>query len=97
MNFNEKVWDICRSIPEGKVTTYKLLAEKLGTRAYRAEGQAMNKNPYWPQVPCHRVVGTDGSLTGFARGLDEKRKLLNKEGIEIKNNKINLNRYLYRP
>ena len=53
-----------------------------------AVGNAMNKNPYAPEVPCHRVVGSDGSLTGFAHGLKKKKEMLEKEGIIIKDNKI---------
>jgi methylated-DNA-[protein]-cysteine S-methyltransferase len=49
--FSEKVYDLLRKVPEGRVTTYKELAHALGTRAYRGVGQAMKKNPYWPEVP----------------------------------------------
>ena len=60
----------------------------LGTCAYRAVGNAMNKNPYAPQVPCHRVVCSDGSLGGFASGLKRKIEILKSEGVEVKNNMI---------
>lgn len=96
MNFNEKVWNLCKKIPKGKVTTYKLIADELGNKAYRAVGGALNKNPFWPEVPCHRVVGSDGSLTGFASGLDKKRKLLLDEGVRIVNDKVDLNRCLFK-
>ncbi len=96
MRFSEMVWSLCSRIPEGKVTTYRILAEKLGTKAYRAVGGALNRNPYWPDVPCHRVVGSDGSLTGFASGLDKKKKLLENEGIEIRDGKVDLEKYLFR-
>jgi len=86
--FQQKVWALIKEVPKGKVTTYKAIAEKLGTKAYRAVGQACNKNPYWPQVPCHRVVCADGSVGGFARGVREKIALLHKEGIIIKGNHI---------
>ena len=56
MNFNEKVWQLTKKIPKGKVTTYKLIAQKLKTKAYRAVGQALKRNPHAPKVPCHRVV-----------------------------------------
>ena len=88
MNFNEKVWNLCKEIPRGRVTTYKIMAEKLGTKAYRAVGQALNKNPHSPVVPCHRVISSSGHLHGFAQGLDFKKKLLEQEGIKIKNYKI---------
>jgi methylated-DNA-[protein]-cysteine S-methyltransferase len=83
MSFNEKVWALCAQVPAGRVTTYGEIARKLGTKAYRAVGNALNKNPYAPTVPCHRVVGSNGSLTGFAAGLEKKRALLAAEGIEI--------------
>lgn len=93
--FYEKVYEICRKVPEGKLTTYKALAEKLGSKAYRAVGTAMNKNPHGilnckgkDMVPCHRVVASSGHLHGFAHGLKKKAELLRKEGIKIKNNKI---------
>jgi methylated-DNA-[protein]-cysteine S-methyltransferase len=88
MGFNEKVWNICRKIPKGKVTTYKLVAKALGSNAYRAVGNALNKNPYAPEVPCHRVVKSDGSIGGFARGEDAKKKMLEKEGIKIVGRKV---------
>ncbi|MBI2558493.1 MGMT family protein [Candidatus Woesearchaeota archaeon] len=87
-NFNRTTWNLTKKIPKGKVTTYKLLAEAAGTKAYRAVGQALNKNPYAPVVPCHRVVDSKGYLHGFAHGLKKKAELLRKEGIKIKNNKI---------
>ena len=105
MGFNEKVWQLCKKIPQGRVTTYKLLAEAAGTKAYRAVGNAMNKNPNGllvcgygkDMVPCHRVVDSSGHLHSFARGLDAKARLLRKEGIKIKNGKIvEFEKVLYR-
>jgi methylated-DNA-[protein]-cysteine S-methyltransferase len=92
LNFNQKVWAICARIPRGKVATYAQLARKLGSEAYRAVGNAMNKNPYSPRVPCHRVVGSDGSLTGFAGGLPKKRRMLEEEGVAFVNGKVDLSR-----
>ena len=93
--FNQKIYNILKKVPKGKVTTYKILAEAIGTKAYRAVGNAMNKNPYGilnckgkNMVPCHRVVGSNGHLHGFAHGLKKKAQLLMKEGIKIKNNKV---------
>ena len=93
--FNQKIYQLTKKVPKGKVTTYKILAEAAGTKAYRAVGNAMNKNPYGilnckgkNMVPCHRVVASNGHLHGFAHGLKKKKELLEKEGIEIKNNKI---------
>jgi len=97
MNFNQKVWDMCREIPRGKVSTYKIVANKLKTKAYRAVGNALNKNPYAPKVPCHRVIASSGHLHGFAHGLKAKKKLLEIEGIKIKNYKvIELEKVLFR-
>ena len=86
--FNEKVWKLCRRIPKGKVSTYKEIAKRLNTKAYRAVGNALNKNPYAPKVPCHRVVNTNGNLGGFTTGTKKKISLLKKEGIQVKNSKI---------
>ncbi len=88
MNFNQKCYEILKQVPKGKVTTYKAIAEALGTKAYRAVGNAMNKNDNAPVIPCHRVVGSDGSLTGYAFGLDKKIEILKSEGVEVKNNKV---------
>ena len=95
LTFNEMLWELTKKIPRGKVATYKMLAEALGTKAYRAVGNAMNKNPYGilnckghGMVPCHRVVGSNGHLHGFAHGLKKKAELLKKEGVKIKDNKI---------
>ncbi len=89
-SFNERCYALLRKVPKGKVTTYKALAEALGTKAYRAVGQAMNKNPYAPKVPCHRVVGSNGALTGFAYGVKKKAALLEEEGVEMKRGKVDL-------
>lgn len=95
MQFQEKVWKLMKRIPEGKVTTYKILAERLGIKAYRAVGAAMNRNPYGilsckgkNMVPCHRVVASSGHLHGFAHGLKKKAELLENEGIRVVTNKI---------
>ena len=88
MSFNQKIWALTAQIPRGTVTTYAELARAVGTKAYRAVGNAMNKNPYAPGVPCHRVVGSDGSLTGYAGGLEKKRKMLEEEGVVCKGNRV---------
>jgi methylated-DNA-[protein]-cysteine S-methyltransferase len=85
MSFNQKVWAITARVPEGHVTTYAQIARALGSKGYRAVGNALNKNPYAPQVPCHRVVGANGALTGFAGGLAKKTEMLAAEGITVKN------------
>jgi len=95
-SFSERCYRILRKVPKGKVTTYKALAERLNTKAYRV-GNAMNRNPYAPKVPCHRVINSSGELGGFASGIKNKIKLLKKEGIQIKNNKIDLRKYQFKP
>lgn len=90
MTFNEKVWTLTCRVPAGKVTTYAAIARKLGTRAYRAVGGALHRNPYAPQVPCHRVVGSTGRLTGYAGGLAKKKQLLIKEGVVLRGDRVEL-------
>jgi methylated-DNA-[protein]-cysteine S-methyltransferase len=96
MSFNQRVWAMTSRIPAGQVATYADLARKLKTRGYRAVGGALHRNPYAPGVPCHRVVGSDGSLTGFAGGVAAKRQLLTGEGIEFIGNKVDLRRHRIR-
>jgi methylated-DNA-[protein]-cysteine S-methyltransferase len=75
--FQLVVWEELRRIPYGGTTTYGELARRLGRpTAARAVGAAVGRNPISIIVPCHRVVGSDGALTGFAGGLDRKRALL---------------------
>lgn len=88
LNFNHKCYKLLKQVPKGKVTTYKYIANALGTKAYRLVGRAMNKNPYAPQVPCHRVVNSNGKIGGFASGIQTKVQILKKEGIDIENGKI---------
>ena len=82
--FNEKCYELLRTVPKGKITTYSSLAHALGCRAYRAVGNAMNKNPHdTKEVPCHRVVKSDGRLGGYAFAPEIKVKKLEDEGIKI--------------
>jgi methylated-DNA-[protein]-cysteine S-methyltransferase len=79
--FQRQVWDALRAIPYGVTTSYSELARRLGDpRATRAVGAANGKNPIPIIVPCHRVIGAHGELTGFGGGLDRKRWLLEHEG-----------------
>ncbi|MCI4625642.1 MAG: MGMT family protein [Candidatus Magnetoovum sp. WYHC-5] len=83
-DFNMKVYDIIKTIPYGEVRSYKWVAEKLGSsRLSRAVGQALKKNPLPIIYPCHRVIGSDGSLHGFIAGVDIKRRLLSLENYLI--------------
>ena len=95
-SFNESCYAVLKKVPKGKATTYKEIARVLRSKAYRAVGNAMNQNPHAPQVPCHRVVKTDGSVGGFAHGTQKKIKMLRGEGIEIAKGKINLDKYFYK-
>ena len=88
MNYYQKVWALTARVPAGRVTTYAAIARALGGKAYRAVGGALNKNPYSPQVPCHRVVGNDGSLTGFAAGVDKKARMLESEGVRVSGGRV---------
>jgi methylated-DNA-[protein]-cysteine S-methyltransferase len=79
--FERRVWELLRTIPYGATTSYGALARRLGDpHATRAVGAANGKNPIPIIVPCHRVVGARGELTGFGGGLDRKRWLLEHEG-----------------
>ena len=95
-SFSERCYGLLKIVPKGKVTTYKALAKAMNTKAYRAVGQAMNKNPYAPTVPCHRVINSSGNLGGYAFGLSKKIQMLKDEGIEISGNKINLSKYEFK-
>ena len=87
-SFEDKVYDLLKKIPRGKVTTYGALAEALGIGAPRAVGQALRRNPFAPEVPCHRVIRSDLSIGGYdgqTRGakLAKKRRLLMEEGVSF--------------
>ena len=78
--FQQKVWEALRTIPYGETRTYKQIAIQIGhNQSFRAVGMANNRNPIVVVVPCHRVIGYDGKLTGYAGGLDVKEQLLELE------------------
>ncbi|SKB52584.1 methylated-DNA-[protein]-cysteine S-methyltransferase [Salegentibacter holothuriorum] len=78
--FQQKVWKALNQIPFGKTCSYLELSKKLGDeKAIRAVASANGKNPLWVVIPCHRIIGSDGSLTGYAGGLARKQWLLNHE------------------
>ena len=85
--FRERVWKLLLEIPLGEVTTYGALTEKLKAAGVpaspQAVGGAVGHNPISILIPCHRVVGTDGSLTGYAGGVEKKRFLLELEGADL--------------
>lgn len=79
-SFQAKVFAVVKEIPKGKTLTYKQVAKLIGNpKSYRAVGNALNKNCD-PDVPCHRVIRSDGNIGGFNRGTDEKIKILKNEG-----------------
>lgn len=81
--FQRKIWKKLLEILPGQLVTYGMLAREIGRpRAYRAVGQAVGANPLPIVIPCHRVIASDGSLGGFAWGIDSKKKLLAIEGIK---------------
>ena len=86
--FEKRVYNLISKIPKGKVTTYKLLAEALNCNSAQAIGQALKRNPYAPEVPCHRVIRTNLTLGGYAGELSgekviKKTKLLTEEGVHF--------------
>lgn len=96
MSFNDKCYELLMQIPEGKVTTYAEMAKALNTRAWRAVGTAMAKNQKLIELPCHRVVRSDGTVGQYALGANKKSELLSSEGVDIQNGKIkNLNKYFH--
>lgn len=80
--FQRRVWEVLQTIPQGKTTTYGDIARAIDSpRAVRAVGAAVGRNPLSLFIPCHRVIGRDGTLTGYAGGLQRKAWLLKHEGV----------------
>ena len=95
--FQQKVYSIIKKIPCGRVASYQSVAIKLGNKkAVRAIGQALNKNPDAPKIPCHRIVYKDGRLGGYRSGLAKKKKMLLGEGIQFDNNNRILVKYFFK-
>ncbi len=83
--FYQKVWKACAQIPKGETRTYGWIAKKIGhPKAARAVGQALGANPFAPTIPCHRVVGANGSMTGYSGpgGVRQKRRMLEREAAQ---------------
>ncbi len=92
-HFKDKVYEITRQIPIGNVATYGQIAALAGSpKASRAVGLLMKTNPDAPHTPCHRVVASDGSLTGYSGhdGIVGKKRMLLTEGVMFKNEKVDL-------
>ena len=92
-DFRRRVYDAVSEVPRGKVTTYKLVAQRVGCGSCRAVGQALRRNPFAPRVPCHRVIASDLTLGGFAGAaagpsLDRKRRLLAREGVRFTRSRL---------
>jgi len=82
-SFTQKVYEVVKKIPRGKTLTYKEVAKMAGNiQAARAVGNILNKN-YDPQIPCHRVVRSDGRLGEYNRGAKNKIKILKSEGVKL--------------
>ncbi|MDR2545877.1 MAG: methylated-DNA--[protein]-cysteine S-methyltransferase [Methanobrevibacter sp.] len=86
--FQKKVLFETYRIPYGEIRTYKEIAEEFNSKAYRAVGNALNRNPIAIAIPCHRVIGSNNSLTGFGLGLELKKQLLINEGHKIVKDKL---------
>ena len=94
ISFTERVLTIIKRIPRGKVTTYAAIARALGKPgASRAVGNALNGNPRAPVVPCHRVVRSDGRVGGYASGVAKKIRILTREGVRVKEGRVDMGRY----
>ena len=87
-DFNKRCYELLKKIPEGKVTTYKEMANALNTKAWRAVGSAMAKNKELIVIPCHRVVRSDGCIGEYALGVEKKSELLIEEGVTVTEGKI---------
>lgn len=99
--FQQRVCAATRTIPRGRVTTYKLLAKYIGCGSCRAVGQALKRNPYSPRAPCHRVIASDGTLGGFygrraGVALRRKARLLAAEGVRFRHGRLVDCRQLFR-
>ncbi len=91
--FQQKVYDAISEIPKGKISTYKLVADYIGCRSAQAVGQALKRNPFAPEVPCHRVISSDLTIGGFGGKVSgikirNKIKLLKSEGVKFKGGRI---------
>jgi len=93
---NKQIFDLIAKIPKGRVTTYKAIGDKLGTKGYQAIGQILKHNQNAPVVPCHRVICNNGRLGGYlGNETDKKIKLLESEGVTVINYKVvNFNQIL---
>ncbi|RLJ08350.1 MAG: hypothetical protein DRP13_02535 [Candidatus Aenigmatarchaeota archaeon] len=97
MSFPEKVFSLLAQIPPSKVTTYAELARAAGRpKAWRWVGRILSQNSEPDKYPCYKVVKSDGTLGGYSRGLNEKMRRLEKEGIKTKNKRVDLNKHFHK-
>ena len=99
ISFRDKVYEVVKRVPRGKVATYGQVASLAGNpKAARAVGGFMKTNPFAPVVPCHRIVGFDGRLTGYSGrgGVGGKRKMLLAEGVKFNGYRVDLSRSQWR-
>lgn len=98
-NFRNRVYELLRTVPRGKVTTYGQLARLAGhPNSGRAVGGFMRTNPDAPRTPCHRVVGVNGALTGYSagQGIKTKKEMLISEGVKFKGERVDFSKSLWR-
>ncbi len=94
--FQKQVYDLISRIPRGRISTYRAVARALDKpRASRAVGNALHNNPFAPQVPCHRIIKSDGRVGGYGGGPEKKQAMLKKEGVKIIDGWIDLKKYGY--
>jgi len=94
--FQKKVYNVVSQIPRGRVASYQDVAKKLGNKNLaRAVGQALNRNPSAPKIPCHRIISKDGRVGGYKFGPRNKRKILLAEGIKFNENNLVSQRYFF--
>lgn len=94
---SNKIYELLKKIPKGKVTTYGEIARQIESKAFRGVGKIVGLNPNAPQVPCHRVVRSDGRISGYAFGIDKKIALLKSEGVDVLDGKVkNFNENLFK-
>ena len=96
MKFNQRIYEILKTIPCGKVMTYKQIGEKLKSKAYQAIGQALKNNPDPKNIPCHRVIKSNREIGGYFGHINddiskEKEEILVSEGVKIVNGKVDKN------
>lgn len=96
LDFDARCYQFLLDVPQGKVTTYKALAQQMEIHAFQAVGGAMSRNKNLIAIPCHRVVYADGRVGSYVLGSSVKESLLKMEGVEIKNGRVcNLENYLF--